>query len=114
MGIQIDASQAEKIKGNPVDQCYVTSVWLDRTFKANAPWVVKIKFCMAIKADDGSYIPTRRDRIVTVADADAYAIAELTAGRTDFAMGMPPFQKALAHAISQQCIDISSAHYVEA
>ncbi len=113
MTIQIDASQADKINGKPVDQLYVTSYVMKRGYDATDKWIIEIRFCLALRDDAGNYIPTRKERLVVISDVEALATVEAMAGRVDLAMSIPPFQVGLAHAIRSQCPDLNTARYVE-
>ncbi len=111
MAIAINHEQAEKINGAAVDQCYMTSCVLRRDF--SGPFTTEIKFSMAMETDAGDYVATRRERTILIPNTEGFALSEAMAGRTDFALGIIAFQKAVAQAISQLCQDLSSAHHVE-
>lgn len=112
MSVTISSTQAEKIQGVPVDQVYVTAFLLTRNPDQTTKFSLEIRFNMAIKADTGTFILMRKERVVKLVDVESYAIAQAMLGNMDTALADPALQRAIAQIVASQCPDLSTATFV--
>lgn len=112
MTIQIADAQADHINGAPVDQCFLTLFVLSRDYLLSSPWQATFKFSMAMRTQEGQYIPTRLERTCLIHDMDAEAASAYQAGETDVAAGMLAFEKGIAALIRLHFADLTSAAQV--
>jgi hypothetical protein len=113
MAIQVDASQTFSVHGTPFQDLYVTLFAIQRLPDGISPWTGIIKFFPAVRADDGSYAVTGKERVVTMSNVEVLATQLAMQGKMNMATGVVAIQPAMADIIASQCPDLSTARYIQ-